>query len=146
MDKRDPNYDSSEDESDLVYISHGMSSSEISERVEALVREFFEHNDVGEVLQSLHEIGKIAARHKPQIVYSVVRVALDGRLADRELASQLLAELYGEVLIECDYEEGFSRLLQDLADIQLDSPDASLQLGNFIARCCADDCLAPKCV
>lgn len=40
----------------------------------------------------------------------------------------------------------FERLLQNLPDLTLDTPDASVVLGNFIARAVADDCLPPKFV
>ena len=35
-------------------------------------------------------------------------------------------------------------LLKQLPDLQLDTPDASTILGNFMARAIADDCIPPK--
>ena len=38
---------------------------------------------------------------------------------------------------------GFDLLLSQLDDLSLDTPDAPEILGNFMARCVADDCLPP---
>ena len=38
----------------------------------------------------------------------------------------------------------FDKLLQNLPDLVLDTPDAPTVLGNFIARSVADDTLAPR--
>lgn len=40
----------------------------------------------------------------------------------------------------------FESLLENLPDLILDTPDAIVVLGNFIARAVADDCLPPKFV
>jgi programmed cell death protein 4 len=40
----------------------------------------------------------------------------------------------------------FEMLLKNLPDLVLDTPDAAIVLGNFIARAVADDCLPPKFV
>ena len=41
---------------------------------------------------------------------------------------------------------GFDLLLSQLDDLSLDTPDAPEILGNFMARCVADDCLPPAYV
>ena len=41
---------------------------------------------------------------------------------------------------------GFDLLLSQLDDLRLDTPDAPEVLGNFMARCVADDCLPPAYV
>lgn len=41
---------------------------------------------------------------------------------------------------------GFDHLLENLPDLILDTPDAAVLLGNFIARAVADDCIPPKYV
>lgn len=40
----------------------------------------------------------------------------------------------------------FDILLRNLADLTLDTPDASTVLGNFLARAIADDCIPPKVI
>ena len=39
---------------------------------------------------------------------------------------------------------GFDYLLRQLPDLILDTPDAPVILGNFVARAIADDCIPPK--
>lgn len=41
---------------------------------------------------------------------------------------------------------GFDILLENLPDLILDTPEAPVLLGNFIARAVADDCVPPKYV
>ena len=38
----------------------------------------------------------------------------------------------------------FDYLLKNLEDLALDTPDAPMILGNFMARAIADDCIPPK--
>lgn len=38
----------------------------------------------------------------------------------------------------------FDYLLTQLPDLQLDTPDAPVVIGNFMARAIADDCIPPK--
>lgn len=87
---------------------------------------------------------------KPSIAHLIVHVAvtvsLDKTASERELTSVLLAEFYDALILEEQYELAFDQLLKDLPDLVLDYPDIVETLSNFIARCIADDCLAPKFV
>lgn len=38
---------------------------------------------------------------------------------------------------------GFAAIFDQMAELSLDTPDVSEIIGNFIARCVADDCLPP---
>ena len=70
-------------------------------------------------------------------------LALEQKPANREKASILLSDLYGQVLNAREVAHGFDLILQRLDDLMLDTPDVTEAVGNFIARCVADDCLAP---
>lgn len=76
----------------------------------------------------------------------LVTLALEQKAANREKASVLISDLYGQVLNAREVAAGFDRILQQLEDLALDTPDVSEAVGNFIARCVADDCLAPAYV
>ena len=39
---------------------------------------------------------------------------------------------------------GFEAIFDQMAELSLDTPDVSEVIGNFIARCIADDCLPPS--
>ena len=73
----------------------------------------------------------------------LVTLALEEKAANRELASVLISDLYGQVLNSREVANGFDLILQQLGDLELDTPDVTEAVGNFIARCVADDCLAP---
>ena len=60
------------------------------------------------------------------------------------MTSRLLSELYLKVVSQRDIGKAFDQLLRQLADLILDTPDAPIVLGNFMARAIADDCIPPK--
>lgn len=71
---------------------------------------------------------------------------MDHKPSQREMTSMLISDLYGHVVTELDIAKAFDQLLRNLPDLILDTPDAPVVLGNFIARAVADDCLPPKFV
>jgi programmed cell death protein 4 len=73
----------------------------------------------------------------------LITVALEEKAANRELASVLLSDLFGHVINYRDVVMGFDIILSQLSELSLDTPDAPHIVGNFIARCVADDCLPP---
>ena len=81
-----------------------------------------------------------------QIIRVLVTLALEQKAANREKASVLISDLYGQVLNSREVANGFDLILQQLEDLVLDTPDVTEAIGNFIARCMADDCLAPAFV
>lgn len=81
-----------------------------------------------------------------QIIRVLVTLALEQKSANREKASILISDLYGQVLNSREVSCGFDQILQQLQDLELDTPDVTESVGNFIARSVADDCLAPAYV
>lgn len=81
-----------------------------------------------------------------QIICVLVTLALEQKPANREKASVLISDLYGQVINTREVANGFDLILQQLEDLMLDTPDVTEAMGNFIARCVADDCLAPAYV
>lgn len=75
-----------------------------------------------------------------------IEIAMDHKDSHREMISVLLSDLYGRVITSKDITKGFDILLQNLPDLQLDTPDAPTILGNYLARAIADDCIPPKYV
>lgn len=78
-----------------------------------------------------------------QLIRVLVTLALEQKAANREKASVLISDLYGQVLNAREVANGFDLILNQIEDLGLDTPDISEAVGNFIARCVADDCLAP---
>lgn len=79
-----------------------------------------------------------------QIAVCAIELAMDHKPSNREMTSVLLSDLYQHFLTERDMERAFDKLLANLPDLVLDTPDAPTILGNFIARSVADDTLAPR--
>lgn len=76
----------------------------------------------------------------------LVTLALEQKSANREKASILISDLYGHVLNSREVASGFDQILRQLEDLELDTPDVTEAMGNFLARSVADDCLAPAYV
>lgn len=73
-------------------------------------------------------------------------LALEQKPANREKASVLISDMYGQIINTREVSNGFDLILQQLENLVLDTPDVTVAVGNFIARCVADDCLAPAYV
>ncbi|XP_076053110.1 programmed cell death 4 [Oratosquilla oratoria] len=146
VDQHDPNYDDeSLDNKDvkLKVIDCERSDEEISKQISSLVAEYYDHGETHETFLSLEEIG-VRGVKAHLVVKTAVELAMDHKPSHREMTSVLLADLYGHLLYEPQYAEGYDMLLDNLPDLVLDTPDAPTVLGNFIARAIADDCIPPK--
>ena len=53
-----------------------------------------------------------------------VLLGLDRHNNQRELISQLISDLYGNILSGTDIAQGFNELLNSIDDIRLDTPEA----------------------
>jgi len=78
------------------------------------------------------------------IAYLAIEISMDHKPSHREMSSQLISELYQKVISQRDIGKAFDCLQRQLPDLILDTPEAPTILGNFMARCIADDCIPPK--
>uniref|UniRef100_A0A6G1S521 Programmed cell death protein 4 n=1 Tax=Aceria tosichella TaxID=561515 RepID=A0A6G1S521_9ACAR len=144
-DPHDPNYDSdSEENCKFEAITPPLDDDEVERFLKPVLLDYFEHGDTGEVISTLDEVNMSGNYFRIPIV--LISLALDRKSSHRELASILISDLFGKVLRSEDIQRAFDLLLQQLDDLELDTPDASTVLGNFIARAIADDCIPPKYV
>uniref|UniRef100_A0A4D5R9K7 Programmed cell death protein 4 n=1 Tax=Scolopendra viridis TaxID=118503 RepID=A0A4D5R9K7_SCOVI len=142
-DAKDPNYDSdSQDNIHLESIIPELSDEDLQKVVEPIILEYFEHGDTNEVAMSLEE--QNIGRKRYQIPVIAIMLAMDRKPSHRELTSVLISDLYQRILTQRIIGKSFDHLLSNLPDIILDTPEAPTILGNFLARCVADDCLPPK--
>lgn len=139
-DVRDPNYDESA-QGDTVYqkVVPELDEAGLQKTVHPIVQEYFEHGDTGEVTALLNELN--LGQQRPGVPRLAVSMSLEGKASHRELTSRLLSDLLGKVLSEEDMARAFDRLLTDLPDLILDTPEAPQMLGQFIARAVADHAL-----
>lgn len=144
-DPLDPNYDSdSEENCKFETITPPLDDDEVEKFLTPLLLEYFEHGDTLEVKTNLEEVNISGNYHQIPVV--LISLALEKKSSHRELASILISDLFGKLLTSEDIQAGFDILLNQLDDLELDTPDASTVLGNFIARAIADDCIPPKYV
>ncbi|XP_006810747.1 programmed cell death protein 4-like [Neolamprologus brichardi] len=80
-------------------------------------------------------------QHKYEFSSLAVSLSLEGKASHRELTSRLLSDLSGKMLSQSEMGRAFDKMLKELPDLILDTPDAPQMLGQFIARAIADHVL-----
>ncbi|KAH8292871.1 hypothetical protein KR044_002183 [Drosophila immigrans] len=145
-DENDPNYDSecNDRNVELREVITEITPEEFFKLAEPIVLEYYEHGDTHEVAVSFDEILQSPLRE--HITSILVEIAMDHKDSQREMTSVLISDLYGRVITGKDIEKGFNMVLANLPDLILDTPEAPVMLGNFMARAIADDCMPPKFV
>jgi len=145
VDPDDPNYDPELVKNDDVVLHEVISdltSAEFDKVATPVYQDYYNHGISQEVVASLYELNITHLKHR--VVYLAISLAMEKKGAQRELTSTLLSALYGErVISEQDFELGYQALMNALPDLKLDTPDAPVILGQFMARSVADDCLRP---
>uniref|UniRef100_A0A672GT51 Programmed cell death 4a n=1 Tax=Salarias fasciatus TaxID=181472 RepID=A0A672GT51_SALFA len=127
-DARDPNYDESS-QGNTVYATVGpeVDEKELEKWSHPIVQEYFEHGDTKEV----------------EVVLLRGRVpVLEGKASHRELTSPpAVPTCRGKMLSQRDMGRAFDKILKELPDLILYTPEAPQMLGQFIARAIADHVL-----
>ncbi|XP_019644333.1 PREDICTED: programmed cell death protein 4-like isoform X2 [Branchiostoma belcheri] len=145
IDEKDPNYDSdAQGNYELETIAPELTPEEVEKTIKPVIQEYFEHGDTNEVAVTLGELNLGHKKH--EIATHAVSMALDKHDSHREMTSRLISDLYGKILTQKEMATAFDSILDDLADLTLDTPDAPHVVGSFIARAVADDVLPPKYV
>ncbi|XP_071448037.1 programmed cell death protein 4 isoform X1 [Hetaerina americana] len=145
VDMKDPNYDSdTEADVELKTIIPEMTDEQLQKAVEPIVLEYFEHGDTAEASLSLDELNCRSKRFL--LIRFAIELAMDHKPSHREMTSVLISDLYGRLVSQKDIAKAFDVLMKNLPDLILDTPEAPVILGNFLARAVADDCLPPKFV
>lgn len=62
--------------------------------------------------------------HKYEFSSMAVSLALEGKASHRELTSRLLSDLSGKLLSQSDLARAFDKMLKELPDLILDTPEA----------------------
>ncbi|NXV87220.1 PDCD4 protein, partial [Calonectris borealis] len=122
-DARDPNYDEVA-QGDTVYatVVPELEEGELEKNVQPMVLEYFEHGDTSEVMELLRGLNLGSRRHA--VPSLAVALALEGKASHRELTSRLLSDLVGRVVTPEDIAWAFDKMLRDLPDLILDTPEA----------------------
>lgn len=147
LDSHDPNYDSDEDKVVVYESKHDQYKAEVQafkQQLFSIVEEYFSSADVANVAAELDDLD--ASTQMFYFVKTLIRVALDRQDREREMASSLISQLYGETITSSQMQKGFSSLVEGLDDIALDVPAAPELLALFVARAVVDDILPPSFV
>ncbi|KAG7269494.1 hypothetical protein CRUP_027912 [Coryphaenoides rupestris] len=139
-DARDPNYDEVA-QGDTVYatVVPELDEKELEKTVNPIVQEYFEHGDTKEVQALLK--GLNLGAHRFEFSSMALVLSLEGKASHRELTSRLLSDLSGKMMTQVDMARAFDKLLKELPELILDTPDAPKMMGQFLARAIADHVL-----
>ncbi|XP_031416308.1 programmed cell death protein 4a isoform X1 [Clupea harengus] len=139
-DAKDPNYDDVA-QGDTIYatVVPELDEKELVKMVNPIVKEYFQHGDTKEVQMLLKELN--LGSHKFEFSSMAVSLSFEYKASHRELTSRLLSDLSGKMLSESDMARAFDRMLKELPDLILDTPEAPQMLGQFVARAIADHVL-----
>jgi len=113
--------------------------SNIKKLVRGIIEEFVESGDMDEAMGAITKSVQIEG---PTLVKEAVIFAMDHHAFEREMISQLLAQVYN-IFHGHDIQNGFQLLLDRLPDLKLDVPSATELLAKFVARAIFDEILAP---
>lgn len=145
VDENDPNYDSDNEEFVMEHVTPELHNDEFQKKMGPLLQEYYHNGETREVCDILSNLNISHLKH--QIASFSIAMAMDKKAPQREMTSRLLSDLYGcGVLKEEEVELGFQVLMNTLSDLTLDTPDAPVILGQFMARAIADDILTPSFV
>jgi len=145
-DPKDPIYVSDEDnpaEEKKVVLAKvdGDPLAEYKAKCSSILEEYLVSEDVGEVARCLQEL------NQDEFLYEFVKTAvvksLDKHDRERELASELLSALVGNIIPEHQIARGLSLVLSRVPDLSLDIPGAADLVGDFIARAVVDEVVPP---
>ena len=109
--------------------------------IQGVITEFFDTGIEQDLLDAVAEHDD--PRFNYELVKRLITMSLDRRNRERELVSQLLVTLHARKYITSeDIEDGFSGVFEQISDLQLDCPQATRFVANFLARAITDECLS----
>ena len=162
LDRNDPNYMSeSEKEEEFgnqapmsqdagdVAVDQDMYSGEEEKngfrlRAAAIVKEYYLSGNVDEVAIALTDEDSTVMNYI--FVKKAIVMSLDRGAREKEMTSQLLSSLYGEVLSPAAIRRGFHEIFLAADDVLIDVPGCIDDLSRFTARASCDDIISPAFV
>ncbi|CAG5098605.1 Oidioi.mRNA.OKI2018_I69.XSR.g15816.t1.cds [Oikopleura dioica] len=137
----DPNYDPFQDP-DIVFDSLEIepSTEEIASELEQCIGEYFNTADQAAFLEQVE--GMMIKNNRSFVLEQLLESSLEQKNEYRELASKATKYFFDLQYYDViTVARGFSVLLDRLADLILDTPEAPEILGKFISRSILDGCL-----
>ncbi|ERN03808.1 programmed cell death protein 4 [Amborella trichopoda] len=142
LDRNDPNYNSSEENSQPNGIKkHSPAFEEFRAKTRLIIEEYFITDDISSSANELRDLGLPCYHY--YFVKNLVSMAMDRHNREKEMAALLLSSLYADVIEAPQVYRGFGKLVKATDDLAVDIPDAIDILALFIARAVVDDILPP---
>lgn len=151
LDRKDPNYESDEEDDDprAYYVDARAADGEdedstkkIKQFMHVIMAEYWLSGVVDEVAIDLTAIDSSVMN--AIFVKKSITLSLDRGAREKEMTSNLLSYLYGEVLSPQEIRRGFRDLLSSADDVLIDVPGCIEDLAKFTARAACDDILSPS--
>lgn len=107
------------------------SVEELKAQIEMVIGEYLDTGYVSEAERCIREMH--ASYYHHELVYSVVRTAVESdKQADIESLSDLLKHLIvSSIVSECQLQMGIDRIVEDIEDIAIDTPNAAKTFTSF---------------
>ncbi|KAL6527232.1 MA3 DOMAIN-CONTAINING TRANSLATION REGULATORY FACTOR 2 [Orobanche gracilis] len=138
VDPNDPNY-ISDKEGKKIIPRTSVEFEQFKKKATIMVEEYFLNDDITSTANELRELNMPSYHF--YFVKKLVSMAMDRHDKEKEMASNLLSSLYGDVIDPQQLYKGFQKLVESSDDLIVDIPDAVNVLALFIARAVVDDIL-----
>lgn len=124
-------------------VSISSSVDELKDEIKALLMEYLNSADSGEVSKLLKKMNIPFFHH--EVVKRGIMLALERKEREQAMISVLMKQLVeAEVISSKQLQLGFQRLYQELRDISLDNPDAPVIIDIFAKQAMKDGCLSAE--
>ncbi|KAL6578291.1 hypothetical protein OROMI_010619 [Orobanche minor] len=140
-DPNDPNY-ISDKEGKKTIPRTSVEFEQFKKKATIMVEEYFLNDDFTSTANELRELNMPSYHF--YFVKKLVSMEMDRHDKEKEMASNLLSSLYGDVIDPQQLYKGFQKLVESSDDLIVDIPDAVDVLALFIARAVVDDILPPS--
>lgn len=109
--------------------------------IKLILREYLSSGDIDEACACIKKLNVAHFHH--EVVKRAIVIAMDKQQRERAMMSSLLDELVRrEVVSTQQFQLGFTRVVQEADDLELDTPGAKQILRVFVSQALSDGCLA----
>jgi programmed cell death protein 4 len=111
--------------------------------IKLILNEYLSSGDIDEACACIKKMNVAHFHH--EVVKRAIVIAMDKQQRERAMMSSLLDELVRrEVVSTQQFQLGFTRVVQEADDLELDTPGAKQILRVFVSQALSDGCLEKK--
>lgn len=112
-----------------------MDPEKLKRKTRGIVEEYWSIAMLSEAKECLEQ--DVLAPNYPKFVEKAIKLSLDSKIENRNKSVPLFVGLIGETIPGADFVAGFSAVVAELADIEVDDPRASEFLAKYIGATAA---------